>query len=614
MQMKRPSLAKIILALAIILLAGTYLALEKYYAKSDFLHSSLRASDEILALHKEIFFALDLAVATRSKIAFKDARKIEKFWQARVGFSYPKNQRMLASIIIKDFKNFLYFVHQWEDFRQEKMLQKAQKYRNILQTHIEQYQKLILSQKTATDLDRENVLFMSWVIILSCLIILGALSFVSLFSGAKYTHDRKIFEEELLEFFSFFAHKKPHRLKMKKKNMFFDLSEEINRHIDVFEEAQKQKDNFISNLTKDIARANEGELSLARDNTQNDALSEELAIEYEKFIKTIDRFILDLSTQSHECSAQYSGVYAKVCKHIKHVHRQQEIHIDTCSSLLSDLASGNLEVQIPQDGGEFAPIYNAISKIHASLELVVLPIEELSEHINRRAERLSYVGKNIYQICTQELDSLDDIRLNLSSFSQVVEQNNKKLEVAKNKNIQISSLVGLSKESMELMNEAISNITQKIVLIEDISHQTNMLAINATIESAMAGEAGKGFGVVAQEVRKLAWRSKNVANNITQMASEAMQTVIDAQKNIEDIIPNISDNERIVAQIVEIFNRQGGLSTNVIETITRLIALSQSNKQHSDELEDTTSNLHVKTKELQEVSSYFALPKTSKNA
>ena len=75
-------------------------------------------------------------------------------------------------------------------------------------------------------------------------------------------------------------------------------------------------------------------------------------------------------------------------------------------------------------------------------------------------------------------------------------------------------LVNKTVSSMEDINKQALAINEAIGVIDQIAFQTNILSLNAAVEAATAGETGKGFAVVAQEVRNLATRSAEAANEI----------------------------------------------------------------------------------------------------
>jgi methyl-accepting chemotaxis protein len=96
-----------------------------------------------------------------------------------------------------------------------------------------------------------------------------------------------------------------------------------------------------------------------------------------------------------------------------------------------------------------------------------------------------------------------------------------------------------SSERLLALSARVDDITSLLDLIDDIADQTNLLAVNATIEAARAGDAGRGFRVVADEVRRLAERSKRSAADIARMVeatrSETGATVMSMEQTSREL-------------------------------------------------------------------------------
>ncbi|CAH0142238.1 methyl-accepting chemotaxis protein [Pseudomonas mediterranea] len=155
----------------------------------------------------------------------------------------------------------------------------------------------------------------------------------------------------------------------------------------------------------------------------------------------------------------------------------------------------------------------------------------------------------------------------------------------------LSDLLSTSSSNIESLNSKTVNIGQILEVITSISQQTNLLALNAAIEAARAGEAGRGFAVVADEVRNLAHR--------TQESAQQVQTMIEElQVGARASVTTMNDSQRHSQESVEIANQAGERLNSVTQRIGEIDGMNQSVATATEEQTAVVESINVDITEI----------------
>ena len=124
-----------------------------------------------------------------------------------------------------------------------------------------------------------------------------------------------------------------------------------------------------------------------------------------------------------------------------------------------------------------------------------------------------------------------------------------------------------SGETVKSLVEAAGRIDEVVALITDIAEQTNLLALNATIEAARAGEAGKGFAVVASEVKNLANQTAKATDEIAQQVAEVRSASNSAAVTIEHIAETVGRIDDISGAIAAAVEEQDATTREIAHSV-----------------------------------------------
>ena len=321
---------------------------------------------------------------------------------------------------------------------------------------------------------------------------------------------------------------------------------------------------------------------------------------------------------------------------------------------------GNGDFSIEMDtkylklNSEVGEIAKSTQTMQASLKEMLSVIQNHSNAINSKAEDIHEVAEAVAisseEVATaaqevskgtdQQSNNLIDATDILSSFAKSIETMTLTLAEIQEKTNAINTLASEGNENMSGLvlsvesvgvsfkefEEKISTLSQNVNQINDITNlinsiaeQTNLLALNAAIEAARAGEAGKGFSVVASEIRKLAEKSKESANDIAQLLGTITNDTGDILENCDSmkieldhqltgINTTIKSFKEIVGEIEQVIPEINNANTfaknineekdNILDRVESTSAISQETSAAAEEIAASSEEMSATSESL----------------
>jgi methyl-accepting chemotaxis protein len=285
--------------------------------------------------------------------------------------------------------------------------------------------------------------------------------------------------------------------------------------------------------------------------------------------------------------------------------------VNVAARIADGVAEGNLGEQIPEEyverSDEIGLLARALSRMMARLNEVVTQVAMGATSVASSATELSSSSTALSQGASQQAASVTELSATIEEMSSTT--SNSAESAQHTERLASQSARGAKEGGLKVADtvSAMRTIAEKITFIEDIARQTNMLALNAAIEAARAGEAGKGFAVVAAEVRRLAERSGDAANEIRELTSKSVLVATEAGTLIERIVPDIDRTATLVQSIAASSREISRGAEESAQAMQQLDQIVQMNAASSEELTATSEELASQAEQLRSVVSFFHL-------
>jgi methyl-accepting chemotaxis protein len=167
-------------------------------------------------------------------------------------------------------------------------------------------------------------------------------------------------------------------------------------------------------------------------------------------------------------------------------------------------------------------------------------------------------------------------------------------------------------DNMEEIKAAVSRMGHMIAIIEGIAFQTNILALNASVEAARAGDHGRGFAVVAEEVRMLAQRCATAARETKVMITDSLQRVelgsslvASAGDTMQHVVSHVEQVAKLIGHISSTSVEQSRDVDSFNQGIREMDALLQRDVVHVQGVASASSDLNEEAQSLRQAMSIF---------
>lgn len=272
------------------------------------------------------------------------------------------------------------------------------------------------------------------------------------------------------------------------------------------------------------------------------------------------------------------------------------------------IGRGDLTVSVDATSNdEIGQLSRTLQSMVENLKKTVVTIERNANELVASGVSLNDSSQKLSKGASEQAASAEEVSTAIEEMVANIDQNTENAVATEKLTSSTVENVNLSSQYSGEAAEAMKTIAEKITIISDIAFQTNILALNAAVEAVRAGEQGRGFSVVAAEVRKLAERSKQAANEIVTLVNKGLKVTQMAGEKAKALVPDIEKTTVLIKEISAASLEQKTGAEQINMAMQNLNVITQENASSSDELTNSAVLLSSLASNLKQAVGQFKL-------
>ncbi|NQY22513.1 MAG: nitrate- and nitrite sensing domain-containing protein [Campylobacteraceae bacterium] len=381
--------------------------------------------------------------------------------------------------------------------------------------------------KNSEELSIEAENEMLFYLVLSFIILIVTLIFAQLVVN-NLLYGIRTLEVGVNDFFRFLNKetKEVVLIDLKRKDLIGSMAEKINENITNTKEIILDDMKFMEKVKDIVSQIKDGNLSKRLNYHPKSSNLKDLKTEINEMLNVMNNTIGSDINEITEVLNKYSKLDFRT--KINNAQGKVENNILDVGNIITNMLIENKK--------------NGLT-INESAKVLLENVNILNTSSNEAAASLEETAASLEEITSSIVHNTETV-IKMSSYAKEVTSSvNAGQELAKE-----------TTRSMDEINTQVLAISEAIAVIDQIAFQTNILSLNAAVEAATAGEAGKGFAVVAQEVRNLASRSAEAANEIKALVENATIKADGGKKTADKMIQGYSSLNSNISRTIELIN------------------------------------------------------------